>query len=51
MTEGELYNNRYRVVKKLGWGYFSTVWLCFDQYALVIVQGMQNCVHDCFGAR
>lgn len=30
VNEGELYNNRYRVVKKLGWGYFSTVWLCFD---------------------
>jgi|EP00670_Eutreptiella_braarudii_P007216 serine/threonine-protein kinase SRPK3 len=30
VTEGELYHNRYRVVKKLGWGYFSTVWLCFD---------------------
>eukprot|EP00667_Euglena_gracilis_P004719 EG_transcript_4748 len=30
VNEGELYNNRYRVVKKLGWGYFSTVWLCWD---------------------
>jgi serine/threonine-protein kinase SRPK3 len=30
VTEGELYNSRYRVVKKLGWGYFSTVWLCWD---------------------
>lgn len=30
VTEGELYNGRYRVVKKLGWGYFSTVWLCWD---------------------
>eukprot|EP00759_Apiculatamorpha_spiralis_P027709 PhF_6_TR30431/c0_g1_i1/m.44667/K08832/SRPK3, STK23; serine/threonine-protein kinase SRPK3 len=26
----ELYNNRYRVVHKLGWGYFSTVWLVWD---------------------
>jgi len=23
-------NDRYIVVEKLGWGYFSTVWLCFD---------------------
>lgn len=30
VNEGELYNNRYRVIKKLGWGYFSTVWLCWD---------------------
>lgn len=27
---GEVYNNRYRVVHKLGWGYFSTVWLVWD---------------------
>lgn len=25
-----LKNNRYHVVSKLGWGYFSTVWLAFD---------------------
>lgn len=30
---GEIYNNRYRVVKKLGWGHFSTVWLCEDLLA------------------
>jgi hypothetical protein len=23
---GDTYNSRYRVVKKLGWGHFSTVW-------------------------
>lgn len=27
---GEVYNNRYRVLHKLGWGYFSTVWLIWD---------------------
>ncbi|KAA6397119.1 MAG: putative Serine/threonine-protein kinase SRPK, partial [Streblomastix strix] len=27
---GEIYNNRYRVEKKLGWGHFSTVWCCTD---------------------
>ncbi|KAL6056281.1 Serine/threonine protein kinase, CMGC group [Balamuthia mandrillaris] len=27
---GELYNRRYKVVKKLGWGHFSTVWLSQD---------------------
>ncbi|KAL0483103.1 hypothetical protein AKO1_014996 [Acrasis kona] len=31
MRIGEiLNNNRYHVVHKLGWGYFSTVWLCWD---------------------
>lgn len=28
---GDLYNNRYLVIKKLGWGHFSTVWLAEDQ--------------------
>lgn len=27
---GDLYNHRYHVVRKLGWGHFSTVWLCWD---------------------
>ncbi|RYG50584.1 hypothetical protein EON66_11680 [archaeon] len=27
---GETYNNRYVVLSKLGWGHFSTVWLCDD---------------------
>jgi serine/threonine-protein kinase SRPK3/serine/threonine-protein kinase SRPK1 len=31
VQEGDLFNNgRYRVVAKLGWGHFSTVWLCED---------------------
>uniref|UniRef100_UPI0037E938CD SRSF protein kinase 3 n=1 Tax=Semicossyphus pulcher TaxID=241346 RepID=UPI0037E938CD len=27
---GDTLNRRYQVVSKLGWGYFSTVWLCVD---------------------
>ncbi|CAH8517332.1 unnamed protein product [Schistosoma turkestanicum] len=27
---GQVYNARYHVVRKLGWGHFSTVWLCWD---------------------
>ncbi|XP_059611566.1 SRSF protein kinase 3-like isoform X1 [Phlebotomus argentipes] len=27
---GDVFDNRYRVVRKLGWGHFSTVWLCWD---------------------
>ena len=27
---GQVYNDRYHVVRKLGWGHFSTVWLCWD---------------------
>ncbi|XP_037813169.1 SRSF protein kinase 3 isoform X6 [Lucilia sericata] len=27
---GDIFDNRFRVVRKLGWGHFSTVWLCRD---------------------
>lgn len=27
---GDRFNHRYIVLKKLGWGHFSTVWLCYD---------------------
>ena len=27
---GEVYNSKYLVLKKLGWGHFSTVWLVSD---------------------
>jgi len=30
VTVGEVYNGRYKVIAKLGWGHFSTVWLCAD---------------------
>jgi len=30
VTLGEVYNGRYRALAKLGWGHFSTVWLCQD---------------------
>ena len=27
---GEVLNHRYVVIRKLGWGHFSTVWLAWD---------------------
>lgn len=27
---GDLFNARYHVIRKLGWGHFSTVWLAWD---------------------
>lgn len=27
---GDVFNRRYQVLSKLGWGYFATVWLCLD---------------------
>ncbi|XP_048462653.1 SRSF protein kinase 2-like [Rhincodon typus] len=27
---GDVFNGRYQVMRKLGWGYYSTVWLCQD---------------------
>ncbi|GMF26058.1 unnamed protein product [Phytophthora lilii] len=28
---GEVYNSRFEVLQKLGWGHFSTVWKCLDR--------------------
>ncbi|XP_069570256.1 SRSF protein kinase 3-like [Brachyistius frenatus] len=44
---GEIYVDRYQVVKKLGWGHFSTVWLCWDMVkrhfvALKVVKSAQT---------
>ncbi|KAJ8655629.1 hypothetical protein O0I10_008718 [Lichtheimia ornata] len=45
---GELYENgRYKVVRKLGWGHFSTVWLVQDQqtrrhYAMKVVKSAKH---------
>ncbi|XP_036447636.1 SRSF protein kinase 3 [Colossoma macropomum] len=30
VQEGDVFNKRYKVLSKLGWGYFATVWLCVD---------------------
>lgn len=30
---GDIFHSRYLVVQKLGWGHFSTVWMCFDKKA------------------
>ncbi|XP_077304350.1 SRSF protein kinase 1-like [Lithobates pipiens] len=30
---GDLFHDRYHVIRKLGWGHFSTVWLCWDLQA------------------
>ena len=27
---GDVFNGKYHVIRKLGWGHFSTVWLCWD---------------------
>lgn len=27
---GDVFQNRFRVIRKVGWGNFSTVWLCRD---------------------
>ncbi|ESO82565.1 hypothetical protein LOTGIDRAFT_207425 [Lottia gigantea] len=45
---GDLFHhNRYHVVRKLGWGHFSTVWLCWDLQekrfvALKVVKSAQH---------
>jgi serine/threonine protein kinase len=27
---GDVYHGRYHIIRKIGWGHFSTVWLCWD---------------------
>lgn len=44
---GEVFNGRYHIVRKVGWGHFSTVWLCWDVtvrrfVAMKIVKAAQN---------
>jgi serine/threonine-protein kinase SRPK1 len=44
---GDLFMQRYHVIRKIGWGHFSTVWLCFDfedkrYVALKIVKSASN---------
>lgn len=44
---GDCFNDRYAIIKKLGWGHFSTVWLCYDfcahrMVALKIVKSAQH---------
>ncbi|XP_021369286.1 SRSF protein kinase 3-like isoform X1 [Mizuhopecten yessoensis] len=44
---GDLFNGKYHVVRKLGWGHFSTVWLCWDMaekrfVALKVVKSAQH---------
>ncbi|XP_078465627.1 SRSF protein kinase 2-like isoform X1 [Lampetra planeri] len=44
---GDLFNGRYHVVRKLGWGHFSTVWLCWDMMgkrfvAMKVVKSAQH---------
>ncbi|XP_056391981.1 SRSF protein kinase 1-like [Hyla sarda] len=44
---GDLFNNRYHVIRKLGWGHFSTVWLCWDLQAkqFVALKVMKSAEH------
>ncbi|XP_046358189.1 SRSF protein kinase 3-like isoform X1 [Haliotis rufescens] len=44
---GDMFNSRYHVVRKLGWGHFSTVWLSWDMQqkrfvALKVVKSAQH---------
>ncbi|XP_071349250.1 SRSF protein kinase 3-like isoform X2 [Trachinotus anak] len=44
---GEIFVDQYQVVRKLGWGHFSTVWLCWDMVkrrfvALKVVKSAQT---------
>lgn len=38
MKIGDLFNGRYHVIRKLGWGHFSTVWLAWDIQWVLLFQ-------------
>ncbi|CAL8096472.1 unnamed protein product [Calicophoron daubneyi] len=44
---GQVYSGRYHVVRKLGWGHFSTVWLCWDLSAkrFVAMKVVKSALH------
>ncbi|GAB1601284.1 SRSF protein kinase 3-like isoform X3 [Argonauta hians] len=44
---GDLFHGRYHVVRKLGWGHFSTVWLCWDMVAkrFVALKVVKSALH------
>ncbi|KAI9989595.1 hypothetical protein PInf_019880 [Phytophthora infestans] len=44
---GEVYNSRFEVLEKLGWGHFSTVWKCLDREtgALVAMKVQKSARH------
>ncbi|GAM17929.1 hypothetical protein SAMD00019534_011040 [Acytostelium subglobosum LB1] len=47
VRKNDVFNGRYQIVSKLGWGHFSTVWLCLDketqkQVALKIVRSAKS---------
>ena len=58
---GDAYNSRYVIVRKLGWGHFSTVWLAWDMryvptyrhhpaYAVVVEHVSVSVSASCFEA-
>jgi len=47
LSNSEILDNRYIILKKMGWGHFSTVWLAFNYkdkrlYALKIMRSKQR---------
>lgn len=47
---GDVFNDRFKVTEKLGWGHFSTVWKCFDMqtshYVALKVQKSAKQYHE-----
>ena len=51
MRIGDKFNGRYIIIKKLGWGHFSTVWLCYDKkHSLSSSSSHSDCDYSMFTA-
>ena len=44
---GDVFENKYKVLRKLGWGHFSTVWLCWNSVdkRFVALKVVKSAVH------
>lgn len=47
---GEVYNQRYVVIKKLGWGHFSTVWMVKDRKVIATANSLKSAGQNQFFA-
>ena len=43
---GDQYNGRYQVIRKMGWGHFSTVWLSWDIKFVCFFKRIKNSVNS-----
>ena len=46
VSVGEVYNDKYVILRKLGWGHFSTVWMVYDRCAIAAARFSAGVLSD-----